>query len=365
MPYFDKRRKKWIGQVIFAQKTPSGRPRKKTQQFATEREALLWEVKQGAVRNEPTSIISLGDLATEYLSECKRRYSHDTYVEKCRAFRELFTTVNPAMEATALTRSQVSAHLNAIFDELGGNVANRRRKNLVAAWNWASQEYVGFPTFNPMMVRRYPEQRHPRYIPPEEDFWKVYRRAETEQDRAMLLAYLHTAARKAELFRLTWEDVDLSRKRIQLYTRKRRDGSVEYDWIPMTEELGKALTALKLRSTSALVFPAEDGKQYTVRRRWMLGLCQRAGVKAFGLHAIRHLTASILVAADAPLIDIQAILRHKAITTTERYLHRLKSARGTMRVLENRASIPSSGHKTTVGTEPAKPAKILHFVRSG
>ncbi len=66
----------------------------------------------------------------------------------------------------------------------------------------------------------------------------------------------------------------------------------------------------------------------------MEGLCKRAGVRHFGFHAIRHLTASILAQAGTPSITIQGILRHKKITTTEKYLHRLTDLRPALQVLK-------------------------------
>ena len=83
-----------------------------------------------------------------------------------------------------------------------------------------------------------PEIRHPRYVPPEEDFWKIYEVAEG-QDKVMLLTFLHLAARRGEIFRLTWADVDFGNDRIRLWTRKRKDGSFEWDLLPMTKELRK------------------------------------------------------------------------------------------------------------------------------
>ena len=52
-------------------------------------------------------------------------------------------------------------------------------------------------------------------------------------------------------------------------------------------------------------------------------LCEKAGVPRFGFHAIRHLTASILYWLGKPVGVIQAILRHKSASTTERYLRSL------------------------------------------
>lgn len=113
-----------------------------------------------------------------------------------------------------------------------GNATNKDRKNLVAAWNWACQYLPGHPSHNPFLVDRFPEIRSPRYVPSENDFWKVYYCAESYKDSVMLLSFLHLAARRNEIFNLRREDVDLKRKQIRLYTRKRRDGSLEFEWLP-------------------------------------------------------------------------------------------------------------------------------------
>ena len=83
----------------------------------------------------------------------------------------------------------------------------------------------------------------------------------------------------------------------------------------------------------------ENGEPYKVGKKHMRQLCRRAGVKAFGYHAIRHLTASILAQANIPMVTIQRILRHKNLTTTERYITGLEPARPALEVLSNRNSL--------------------------
>jgi len=65
------------------------------------------------------------------------------------------------------------------------------------------------------------------------------------------------------------------------------------------------------------------GKPFVERAKLMCRLCKSAGVKRFGLHSIRHLSASILYRKGYSLGHIQAVLRHKNPNTTSRYIKSL------------------------------------------
>ena len=43
-----------------------------------------------------------------------------------------------------------------------------------------------------------------RYVPPQEDFWKVYDVARSK-DQVFLLTLLHTGVRRSELLKFMWE----------------------------------------------------------------------------------------------------------------------------------------------------------------
>lgn len=135
---------------------------------------------------------------------------------------------------------------------------------------------------------------------------------------------LHTAARRGELFRLSWPDIDFKAGTIRLGTRKTASGGLEYATLPMTSKLHQELSNLRARGVkSMLVFCQEDGEPFTSRQHYMERLCKRAGVRPFGFHAIRHLSASILAREGIDIPTIQAVLRHKSPNTTARYLHSL------------------------------------------
>ena len=124
--------------------------------------------------------------------------------------------------------------------DLSGNAANKDKKNLRAAWNFGIK-YLDMPKDDPFVaVESFPVTQQPRYVPPEKDFWKVHDVAEGE-DKVLLLTFLFTGARRNELFSLKWDDVDLANSKVRLWTRKRKGGSFEYDWLPLIERLANAL----------------------------------------------------------------------------------------------------------------------------
>lgn len=307
---------------------------RRTKMFDTKRQAIRWEAEQNektfAEQMTDTDSLTVYELASEYLDHAKMTVSEKTYrEEKVPACKRLIKELGPDMPVAEITPDICLRFLSKQAKDRSGNAANKDRKNLCAAWNWGVK-YKGLSRDNPFMtVDPFPAEKKPRYVPPEEDFWKVYNAA-SEDQQLLLLVFLHTAARRGEVFRLRWDDIDFDRNLVRLGTRKRKGGSMEYDLIPITEELKQALSAKKKLTSSVYVFCDEEGQPYKHRQHMMRRICQRVGVKAFGFHAIRHLSASILANEGVDVPTIQYILRHKSVTTTSRYLHRLGATENVM-----------------------------------
>ncbi|MGE4293307.1 MAG: tyrosine-type recombinase/integrase [Desulfovibrio sp.] len=254
--------------------------------------------------------------------------SEGTMTDKQRVFKALLARsgVSPTMEAGALSHDVVRCFLDQVAAEKSGHRANTYRKHLVRLWSWGRRARL-VPGDCPWDVERYKEERGEKYVPPEADFWAVYEVADKvptsysercghfdrqPHRKRMLLAMLHTAARRGEVFQMRWADVDFEDGRVRLWTRKRTSGR-EGDWIPLTEQLAQALLDQR-RETGfgefVFVNPA-TGKPYTSASKMMGRICDQAGVKRFGFHAIRHLSASLLAKARVDLPTIQLILRHR------------------------------------------------------
>lgn len=312
----------WFGRITL----PSGKTVEK--KCETKREAQEWEVlaRSRADSFNETDTVSLAYLAEKHLDHVQTRLSQKSYDEKCRIFRRLFESVPPTTAVAKVTYARMESFLDQISKEKSGHRANKYRVHLVRAYNWGMKA-LGLPSPNPWSVERYKEEKQPRYVPSVEDFWRVYEVA-VDEERRMLLTYLHTAGRMREVFNLVWDDVDFEKQSLRLWTNKRKGGR-EFDWVPMTDDLAQALRSQRLLTgfhQYVFVNPKSDTK-FTWHRRFMPRLCRKAGVREFGFHAIRHLSASILDKAGVPLAMIQAILRHKSSHTTARYLHALGGAK--------------------------------------
>ena len=311
----------------------------------SKREAEMWEAQQWQIPDEEwgrkVDTASFLDWAEAYLDHAESRFSTGVYKEKRSLFKRFLAYVNDEAPVKSLTAKQVLDYLKIQNDTRSGYAANRDRKNLLAAWNWGVR-YLVLPTPNPCQVDRFPEIRHPRHVPSVEEFWAVCDLAQG-QDKVMLLTYLYLGARKREIFRAKWdEDVDLQTRKFQLPTRKRKDGTLEYDWLPIGNgELYDALLLHRRNSHSEWVFPdPQTGEPYTTRHRWLKQLCKKAGVRPFDIHAIRHLSASIMADNGVAPYKIKDMLRHKSSATTDKYIRRLGNLSDVSMVFSRQKSRP-------------------------
>lgn len=145
---------------------------------------------------------------------------------------------------------------------------------------------------------------------------------------------ISTGMRYSEIMKLTWSDVDFSKRRITLHETKNGERRV----IPL---VGKAAEMLKQHESSrrmdtTLIFPAQKGqklqKPAVLRSAWQRVL-QKADIKNFTFHDLRHCCASYLAMNGASLAEIAEILGHKTLQMVKRYAH--LSEAHTTSVIEN------------------------------
>ena len=296
------------------------------------RAAKEWEEEQKRLAREgmtiPTALELLMAWGDSYLTHVQRTMSRQTYVEKKLVTKDFFAYCGKKgiHDLAEITSARAYEFLSRIKDERGANVANKYRKNLLAAWNWGSDFFEGFPQVAPpfLKVKPFPVKHGERYVPPESDVIKVFQQAEG-QDLVMLLTLYFTGGRRSEIFRLTWNDVDLQKEKIRLTDNKSGNGMERVRWLRMHPELAKALRWWQAVRPCVVdnVFMQEHcdgmlGEPFQQRSKLMPRLCRKAGVKPFGFHALRHKAAAITFTAGG-LAVAQTLMGHSRATTTDIY----------------------------------------------
>ncbi len=285
-------------------------------------------VKKVMEKIVPTKGNILQKWGEKYLEHAKRTMSHKTFVEKQTVMKSFYAYCEEEniTSLAVITPAKAYEFLADANDEKGGNVANKYRKNLLAAWTWGASFIDDFPQGGSpfIKVRPFAKEQQDRYVPPEEDVIKVLQQAKG-QDLIFLLTFYYTGARRGEIFKLKWQDVDLREEKIRLTDHKAGNGQKRVRWLQMHPELVRALTWWKKERPCEVenVFmqthcKSHMGKPFTQRIHFMENLCQKAGVKPFGFHAIRHKCAAITF-CEAGLNDAQILMGHYRSTTTDIY----------------------------------------------
>ncbi|CAA9892799.1 conserved hypothetical protein [Candidatus Methylobacter favarea] len=133
----------------------------------------------------------------------------------------------------------------------------------------------------------------------------------------VVLMAITTGMRKAEITNLRWTDINFDKGLAKLATSK--NGSPRINPIPALalEELKKFRQV-----GNGLIFgsPNDAEKPFDFRVQWTRAM-QRAEIKNFRFHDLRHTAASYLVMNGASLHETAEILGHKSTQTTKRYAH--------------------------------------------
>lgn len=320
MPY--KEGNKWRASVMIDSK-------RHTSLHATKKAAKEWESetrkKQKSKKDLPDT--ALGNLVVKYLDYVESKFTPGVYKEKrtvCKRFLDYFGKYKNVYEIGV---DDVEAYLREQKEARSANAANKERKNLLAMFN--KGRHYGY-NCNPVAFTDYfPHDRKAQFTPTIEMVLHLIASA-TRKERVFLYSYIYTGARRSEIYRWKWaEDINFEQQTYRLTTRKTRDGNLEEQWFKMPPELYDELIWWYENRTikeSPYVFTDDRpgphyGEPYKVRRRFMSSLCTRAKVPVFGFHGLRRFFASRLKDLGKSTKRIQYMLRHKNLTTTERYIH--------------------------------------------
>ncbi len=160
-------------------------------------------------------------------------------------------------------------------------------------------------------------------VPGREGVWKRLHAGKVERDRLLLALFAYGGLRRSELLGLDCEDVDLDRRVIRVRQAKggrQRVVPIHSGLVP----LFMAYAAVRPDTNDQALFLGVHGKRLTPT---LMALTFRRYATAAGVnkrkritpHTLRHVFATELLGAGANLRQIQELLGHKHLDSTQRY----------------------------------------------
>ena len=133
----------------------------------------------------------------------------------------------------------------------------------------------------------------------------------------LVLLAITTGARRGELERMRWRDMDFERNVCTVNITKNGDPKV----LPLVPAVVAELQA-HIGAPGALVFAStrRPDVAYNNVAAWQRAL-KAAGVRNFRFHDLRHSCASYLAQSGATLLEIGDVLGHRQLSVTKRYSH--------------------------------------------
>lgn len=135
--------------------------------------------------------------------------------------------------------------------------------------------------------------------------------------RPIITMLVLTGARRSEVLQARWEQIDLKRRLWRIPEPK--SGRTRY--VPISETLSKMLERLGTQDSPWLFPNPRTGRPFrNINDTWAT-LRRRAGLPEVRIHDLRHSYASFLINAGHSLYEVQKLLGHSQIKTTQRYAH--------------------------------------------
>ncbi|EDP75360.1 site-specific integrase [Hydrogenivirga sp. 128-5-R1-1] len=140
--------------------------------------------------------------------------------------------------------------------------------------------------------------------------------------KPVVIFALNTGLRAGEIFSLRWEDVDFERGVITVREASSKSGKVRK--LPMNATVKKLLQGLE-RKEHGYIFTNRFGLPYKYEdktyRRVFKTACEKAGIKDFRFHDLRHTFASWVAMNSKDIYAVQNLLGHSSPSVTKRYAH--------------------------------------------
>ena len=218
-----------------------------------------------------------------------------------------------------ITKNDICQALSKLNTTHSNATINRYKAAVSVVFTYACRQY-GLTTNPTQYIPSLPENNErTRFLSEAErtSLFKACRASHWDKLYLIVLLAITTGARKGELTKLRWNDIDFDRRTAYVATTKNGQPKV----LPLTDSVIKELQLFD-RKDSSLIFASKvkEDAPYCFTKPWKRAL-EDAEIKDFRFHDLRHTCASYLAQSGASLLEISFVLGHKQISVTQRYAH--------------------------------------------
>ena len=218
-----------------------------------------------------------------------------------------------------ITKHDISIGLELLPKDLSNATINRYKAAIGVVFSYACRVF-DLPETPVRQIPLLPENNErTRFLSEAErtSLFKACRASHWDKLYLIVLLAITTGARKGEITKLKWNDIDFDRRTAYVATTKNGQPKV----LPLTDSVIRELQLFDTKDSS-LIFASKvkEDVAYCFTKPWKKAL-EEADIKDFRFHDLRHSCASYLAQSGASLLEIADVLGHKQISVTKRYAH--------------------------------------------
>lgn len=141
----------------------------------------------------------------------------------------------------------------------------------------------------------------------------------SEHLKPIVICALTTGLRLSNILNLKWESIDIKQNFIEIL--KQENKGHKQIRLPIAPKFKRELEKIGIKKEGYVFINPDTNKPYTTIKTGFNRALERAGIKNFRFHDLRHTVGTRLVANGADLITVKEFLAHSDIKTTQRYMH--------------------------------------------
>ncbi|MCL2154208.1 MAG: tyrosine-type recombinase/integrase [Leptospirales bacterium] len=303
----------------------------KCRKSAVEAHFLEWQNKILNSTNKSANKYKLFEILDEYLEYCKevktdRQYTQEKTVidELVKKFFDPTKLLNDVkrsdIDSFKLWRKQFTLSKYKKAEKVSNATVNRNLAGISYFFNWCiKKEY--YERLNPCYLQKLRDNNYREVMLTSNQLQEIFDVASKIDNRFLQIIsiLLLTGMRKGELFSLEWSEVNFDTRTITLSRFKTKSRKMRI--IPISPELKELLLSMKNNKNYNLV--VGDYTVNILKKQWDKLLTKIScpvinDNTKLRVHDLRHIFAQSLLNANVGLEDIQSLLGHQDITTTQK-----------------------------------------------